>query len=289
MAVEFVTGKLGSGKSLYAIRRIQAHLKQGLRVATNLDLYPENLTRYDNTSAPIRIPDRPRLDDLDFLGTGCDAYDEKRFGLLVLDECSHFLNARTWNQKDRAELLNWFTMARKLRWHILFLVQDIDMMDKQVRNALCQYLVVCRDMSSVKLFKVSLPKSHLVLKFFGDTTSSPVVDRHFFRAAELYKGYDTEQVFHEDTLFTESGQAVDMRAIYTQLPAWHVFGRYQRIRNLRQKAYDAVNLAYKACLYALVHTIAVFTPKTPRQIAAGLGLLKPANAASAPRSGGLAA
>ncbi len=41
MAVNFLTGKLGSGKTLCVVGKIRDYLKQGRRVATNLDL---NLT-----------------------------------------------------------------------------------------------------------------------------------------------------------------------------------------------------------------------------------------------------
>lgn len=42
MAVYFVTGKLGSGKTLFTIDIIQQALGQGRRVASNLDLNLEN-------------------------------------------------------------------------------------------------------------------------------------------------------------------------------------------------------------------------------------------------------
>lgn len=274
MSVEFVTGKLGSGKSLYIIRQIQERLRKGLRVATNIDLYPEYIVGRKNRNCPIRLPDRPRLADLEMLGRGCEDYNEKQFGLLVLDECSHFLNARTWNDKERAQLINWFTMARKKRWDVRFLVQDINMIDKQVRDALCQYLVVCRDMSSVKILKISLPKSHLVLKFFGDNTNSVVVDRHFFRAAELYKGYDTSQEFSEDLFFPEEGEPIDMRAAYSQLSAWHVYGRYYQPVPFSQKCYQVADLAYRGTLFAAVHIAGALTWQQPETVARNWNLLR---------------
>lgn len=43
MPVYFVQGKLGSGKTLAGIHRIQEALNQGRRVATNIDLRLEKL------------------------------------------------------------------------------------------------------------------------------------------------------------------------------------------------------------------------------------------------------
>jgi hypothetical protein len=43
MAVHVVTGKLGSGKTLVSVSRIQERLAKGCPVATNLDLKLHNM------------------------------------------------------------------------------------------------------------------------------------------------------------------------------------------------------------------------------------------------------
>jgi len=45
MAVYVVTGKLGAGKTLVAVGKIQDKIVSGCRVATNLDLRIHNLPR----------------------------------------------------------------------------------------------------------------------------------------------------------------------------------------------------------------------------------------------------
>ncbi|WP_337223689.1 zonular occludens toxin domain-containing protein, partial [Escherichia coli] len=134
MAVYVVTGKLGSGKTLVSVSRIQERLAKGCPVATNLDLKLHNMPtvgRYAKKTRVIRIPDKPSLNDLLAIGTGNTSYDESRNGLLVLDECGTWFNSRSWGDKDRQPVIDWFLHARKLGWDIIFLIQDISIMDKQ--------------------------------------------------------------------------------------------------------------------------------------------------------------
>ena len=98
MSVYVITGKLGSGKSLSVIYRIFEGLNQGKRIATNLDLYPENICKPNVREIEVtRLPDKPRVIDLEALGTGdnkpIDEYNEDGFGLLVLDELASWLNS----------------------------------------------------------------------------------------------------------------------------------------------------------------------------------------------------
>ena len=125
MAVYVVTGKLGAGKTLVAVGKIKDKLNQGCKVATNLDLNLDKLIG-ENAKATrcYRIPDKPVLADLESIGTGTDSYDENKNGLLVLDECGTWFNARSWNDKSRQDVINWFLHARKLGWDIIFLIQD---------------------------------------------------------------------------------------------------------------------------------------------------------------------
>ncbi|WP_430623398.1 zonular occludens toxin domain-containing protein [Escherichia coli] len=78
------------------------------------------------------------------MGIGNTSYDESRNGLLVLDECGTWFNSRSWGDKDRQPVIDWFLHARKLGWDIIFLIQDISIMDKQARLALAEHVVYCR-------------------------------------------------------------------------------------------------------------------------------------------------
>jgi len=64
MAVYFVTGKLGSGKTLCCVGKIRDYMQQGRRVATNLDLRLEGIMSDQQRQSVLRVPDKPRLSDL---------------------------------------------------------------------------------------------------------------------------------------------------------------------------------------------------------------------------------
>ena len=108
MAVYVVQGKLGTGKTKYAVGKLQEALRQGRRVATNLDLFMEHLVGPMNRSIVMRLPDKPSADDLMALGHGNpDSYDEERNGVLVLDELGSWLNSRQFQDKSRQALIDW--------------------------------------------------------------------------------------------------------------------------------------------------------------------------------------
>jgi len=228
MAVYFVTGKLGSGKSLACVSKIRDYLSDGRRVATNLDLELDQMFTYCKSPA-VRLPDKPRAEDLQALGPGYDSedprdYDEKRFGLIVLDECGTWLNSREWNDKERRKLIDWFLHARKHRWDVMFLIQDIESCDAQIVRSLCEHLVVCRRMDRFKVMGISLPKMHIANVYYGRSTEVRV-ERWTYKGADLYNTYDTRQVFRDGVDYLDQGP-VDMRASYTMLSAWHLKGRY---------------------------------------------------------------
>lgn len=239
MAVYFLTGSLGAGKTLAAVGRIRDALVAGRRVATNLDIWPEHLVGRSNRTCLTRLPDKPRLVDMQGLGFGCDDpdYTGKKFGLIVLDELGTWFNTRTWQDKERLPVIDWFLHARKYRWDVIFIVQNIESIDAQLRLALCEHLVRVRrlDRFMVPLlgplarmlgFKLPMPQIHVASVYYGLTIDKAMhVERWWYRGTELYRGYDTGQVFasgHE----LLGGNMVDMRASATMLSRWHLHGRY---------------------------------------------------------------
>lgn len=237
MAVYFITGKLGSGKTLVCVGKAQEYLQKNKPVATNLDLNIEKLVKRNSKATYYRLPDKPRIEDLNAIGRGSDDVDESTYGLIVLDECGTWLNTRSWNDKERAKFIDWMLHARKLGWDILFIIQDISMIDKQVRDALCEHLVVCRRLDRMKIpfissivktltgIRVTAPKIHVAKVFYGDTETSVVTDRWTYTGKSLYSAYDTRQIFKSDVMYTEDSE-IDMRALYSSLSRWHLDGRY---------------------------------------------------------------
>jgi hypothetical protein len=240
MSVYFVTGKLGAGKTLAAVGRIRDAMRQGKRIATNLNLFPEHLVGPNNRTSIIRLPDKPRLIDLQAIGYGCDKpdYTGKEFGLIVLDELGSWFNTRAWADKERLPVLDWFLHARKLRWDIIFIVQDIEAVDKQLREALCEHLVRVRRLDKFALpifgrfikfltgITVKMPQIHCATVYYEDRIDPVMfVERWWYRGRDLYAGYDTGQIFQSG--FEVVGAEVrDMRAVSTTLSAWHVLGRH---------------------------------------------------------------
>jgi hypothetical protein len=212
MAFYIVTGRLGAGKTLVAVSRIQRALSSGLRVATNLDLFPENMLPVSRRELSLtRLPDLPDVEHFEALGLGSDVVaDESKFGLIVLDECAAFFNARTWADKGRQGVIDWLKHSRKLRWNVYLIVQSESMLDKQIRDAFGEHLVVCKRMDRLsipfvgpffKLLGVDLrpPKIHVGIVRYGLSKSDPVVDRWMYRGHQLYDAYNTEQIFDADT------------------------------------------------------------------------------------------
>ncbi|RJL50482.1 zonular occludens toxin domain-containing protein [Pectobacterium carotovorum] len=210
MAVHVITGKLGAGKTLVAIGRIQDYLTRGRIVATNLDLRLYNFPRvgrYAKKTRVIRVPDKPSLDDFNSIGRGNHSYNENENGLLVLDECGTWFNSRNWADKTRQPVIDWCLHARKLGWDIIFIIQDISLMDKQAREALAEHVVYCRRMDKLNIpvigsffslfanSRLPLPKIHFGIVKYGDLPQSLTVDKWVYTGRDLYSSYDTKQIF----------------------------------------------------------------------------------------------
>ena len=252
MAVYIVTGKLGSGKTLCTVGKIRDYLEQGRRVATNLDLNLVNMLSETSKQSVLRLPDKPRVEDMQALGDGCEESNESKYGLIVLDELGTWFNSRNWRDKERLSLIDWFLHARKHHWDIFFIVQSIDSLDGQLVNSLCEHLVVCKrtDRLSVPIigsfirsigFDKVFPKVHVAKVYYGSTESSMAVDRWWYRGKDLYNCYDTDQKFSDDqklisvpskdkkgnVLLDETGNIIyendylDMRASYTVLAPFY--------------------------------------------------------------------
>lgn len=214
MAVYIVTGKLGSGKSLLCCWQIQNYLKKRCPVAVNMDmnLAHNNFCRPTNDySRVVRLPDMPTADDLIAIGFGCDHYDEEKFGGIFLDEAGIWLNSRKWNSSGRTDLLEFFLYLRKRRWDLWLIVQNIDIVDKQIRAAVAEHVVYCSrsdrfqlpamlklmlNVSTLGLINfVKIPKFHTAVCKYGVSKLSPVADTWYYRGEDYYNVYNTMQEF----------------------------------------------------------------------------------------------
>jgi len=227
----FVTGKLGQGKTLVSVSRIKERIERGCTVATNVDI---NLLKmfHPKTDKPrlIRIPDKPTLEDFELIGTGYDqskGYDESNNGLLVLDECGTWFNARNWQDKTRQGVNNWFLHARKLGWDVFLIVQDISIIDSQARESLAAGVARCKRLDKIRLpiigplsktflgYEIRPPKLHVARV---EDDCGILLDRWTYRGTDLYKAYDTRQAFKSDY----------PHFVHSVLTPWHTHGRYLR-------------------------------------------------------------
>lgn len=229
MPVYIVTGKLGGGKSLVSVHRIKEYLARGAIVATNLDL---RLDKMFNKSARnlrvIRVPDKPTVEDLLAIGRGNESYDESLNGLLVLDECGTWFNARNWNDKTRKAVNDWFLHARKLGWDVILIVQDISILDSQARDAIAEHTAFCRRLDRVsvpyvgQLWKLLTgsalrgPRVHSARVVYGTSPTDLLADRWVYRGVAMYSAYDTKQRFLDDY----------PHGTHSLLTPWHLKGRY---------------------------------------------------------------
>ncbi len=110
---------------------------------------------------------------------------------------------------SRELTIDWFIHARKLGWDVILIVQDVAIIDKQIRDTLCEHLVICRRLDRLavpvfgavaKLFGLKLrpPQIHVGSVYCGDNVQALRVDRWWYRGTDLYGAYDTAQVFVND-------------------------------------------------------------------------------------------
>lgn len=236
MAVYIVTGKLGNGKTLVSVGRIREKILAGCMIATNLNLDLVAMCgRFRRDVRVVRIPDKPTADDLYALGNANPTYDEEKNGLLVLDECGTWFNSRNWQDKSRSAVNDWFLHARKLGWDVLLIVQDINLIDSQARQAIAEHTVFCRrlDRMHIPFFgtlvkalslgqtTIRLPRVHLGKVVYGISENDILSDRWVYRGNDLFSCYDTKQSFLTDY----------PHGMYSMLPPWLVSGRYAVARD----------------------------------------------------------
>lgn len=267
MAIYLVTGKLRSGKTLACVGRIRDALLDGKRVATNLDLdlcamLPKRTplrgegAERRNLFDVVRLPDKPSVSDLESIGPGWDGpYDEDKNGLLVLDELGAWLNTRTFQDKARMPVIDWLLHSGKKQWDVYFIIQHQNMIDKQVREGLAEFLVTCKRLDRMRIpvvgrvaglvgVKAMMPKIHVGSVRYGIGPDAMVSDTWIYRGRDLYAAYDTKQIFTDErsterfvpSAYEEiKGQwqynsariEGEASGPYSLLSPWHLKGRYQ--------------------------------------------------------------
>jgi len=255
MAVYAITGKLGSGKGKGAMKLLRDYLRAGKRVATNCDVFLEHMMPGQSRISMVRMPDKPEVSDLYAIGSGnrfvefepivkssdkafeyippspklLPGFDEAHNGALFLDECASWLNTRDFQAKGRTGILEWCIHARKYGWDVYFICQNIDQIDKQLRQALFEYVVRMNRLDRMKIPFVSagiqlltagysngsMPRLHIGVVRLGTSPDGIVADRWHFRGDDLNNAYNTTQVFSDSY----------PHGIHSVLSSWHLQAR----------------------------------------------------------------
>ncbi|MDO9476223.1 MAG: zonular occludens toxin domain-containing protein [Pseudohongiella sp.] len=285
--VYFITGSLGAGKTMAGVNLVKQYLEKGKRVATNVNLFTEQLTSANDTHSKIlRIPDSPTIDHLRAIGLGSPEQADYTHGLLLLDELGTWFNARDFSNKGRLEIIKWCIHMRKRRWDVAFIVQDFTMVDKQIRGNIAQYLVLCKSSKEFFLFK-PFPKFHIGTVMH--LQSKRVVENWFYTGKRLHNSYDTEQLFHtgEDDDIADSdaemsaaeARSKEKNGLYCLLPCGYLPPEQQKIstdlvihHNSRRKKLGFVILSLPILVLAYLFVpvpasdVDALSPNTDQQI-----------------------
>lgn len=264
MTVYILTGHLGAGKTLYAVKRAGDYMESGKRVASNITFNLDKLCQHSNKTSYTKLPLIPRGADLHALGRAYEGdYDERKNGLVILDESGTWLNSHDWKDKDRRELFRWVTHARKLGWDVILIIQDYHSLDRQIRDSVSEVVIKTLHVNRlVPLFGNMLPKIYMAVGRYY-SPNGPVIFRHYMRGTRYYNCYDTRQAVLMETSITDDGEVIDARGSATMLSAWHLLGRY-RIPSPKGEEY-IFGIAY-ACLMTFGCLISILAGRSPSRM-----------------------
>lgn len=226
-----LTGKKGTGKSKHAVLLIRdRYFKRKRTVATNLDLNIEPMFGVQSKQTYIRIPDKPTAFDLLAVGHGNpDSYNEDFNGGMFLDELGTWLNTRTFADKERAGVLDYFAHGRKHGFDAYYIMQNVVQVDKQLREAFIEQTVRHTSFRRVKIPFIGwllsalfgeraafFPSFHTAVYRIGVNPQDLVTNRATFVGKDIEPCYDTRQVFLESY----------PHGTHSVLSPWHVKGRF---------------------------------------------------------------
>ena len=203
--ITLLYGQPGTGKSTLATGLILDAMRENKRVVSNfaVDASPAcNRPGSSISNAHLEVlPSRPSFQQLSSVGLGwfneIDFGREDRSGLLVLDEVGGWINSRSWADKDRQNIIDWFLHSRKRGWDIIFIAQHPNLIDKQVREAVVEgYARIRRtDRMKVPLTNINLPRAHIAISRYGMELNAPRLQTWVYRGTLEHKCFASYALF----------------------------------------------------------------------------------------------
>lgn len=300
MPVYFVTGKLGNGKGLYCAMKAAQYYKSGRRVAAN---YPLDTFAMDPTSkeSVTIVPAHPRRCDFDTLGRGCPEGEYDNFGALFLDEAATWLNSRTYADKERLKLLDWFIHSRKMGWDVFIQIQSEDLVDKQIAASTGEHLVICKRLDRLRIpfltsfLEAFFPKKYgatgkrrsLMPLYISAKTyfqkqgaKDKPINSEYFKGSDSFGIYDTNFVFTDGKELLKDGDSlkeVDMRSTYSLLSGSKLKDLYHNANYSTKKNKSKGGLKtliyITLCISSMYYSYSHFFGKNDEAILSGKSLL----------------
>jgi hypothetical protein len=207
-----IEGRPGSGKSYLALEQIYSSLSRGKVVYTNM----RNIFIHKVAWAINRATGRPRSDVLSRFRI-LETWDVERLWKEKVQNCEIFLDevmitwgARDWAKMDRG-LLEWFSQHRKYRVNFTYIVQDIDGVDKTLREMTQEYICI-RNFAYYKLGPFRLPQIFLAVHLAEDRRLS-LKREWIIPLKRFYSYYDSWALFPTRPPVDNQGNVISIRRV----------------------------------------------------------------------------
>lgn len=191
--IEIFQGRIGGGKTYFAIERIAMKIAQGGTIYSNIELVLPGLARlvakkygvYMERDAVRELPEGVHgwWETVEWGVRECPV-------LVIIDEAQVFYNSRDWSrtQSQHAGMLSFLTQSRKACVDVIFVTQHGDNIDKQFR-LLAQRFWSFRDLKQVAL--LSDFASNYFLAVCCDYSGEKQFSKFVKKDKRVYEAYDT--------------------------------------------------------------------------------------------------
>lgn len=195
--IETLVGRIGSGKSLTAVRRMCKYMANGGHCYTNIKLKIDQCSRYAALNWQLDID--PSLyhpltpDQISMFHRYTASGTPDCHTLVVIDEAQLYFNARDWAKADR-EFLTFLTQCRHVHTDIIFISQSSENIDKQIRRLITTE-TRCRDWSKMQVGFLKFKALQLVMEAIYDYDGKTLLHREWIlKEQALFDCYDSYEM-----------------------------------------------------------------------------------------------